>query len=74
MKAINIKWDVTDSTKDMTQDEINEILQTLPVEVEIPNYMIEDYKDEDFDYYYLDISDWLSNEFGFCHYGFEIEK
>lgn len=66
MKAVNIKWDVTDDTKDMTQEEINEILETLPTEVEIPNSLIEN------SCYSEDISDWLSDKFGFCHYGFEL--
>lgn len=70
MKAVNIKWDVTDGTEDMTQEEITEILETLPTEVEIPDSLI----DEEFgeDYYYSDISDWLSDEYGFCHFGFEL--
>ena len=72
MKATNIKWDVTDGTEDMTQEEMNEILETLPTEVEIPNHLVKDYEENEYDYYYPDISDWLSNEFGFCHYGFEI--
>ena len=70
MKAKNIKWDVTDGTEDMTQEEMNEILETLPTEVEIPNHLVEDYEDG----YDEEISDWLSDEFGFCHYGFEIEQ
>ena len=74
MRAVNIKWDVTDGTEDMTQEEINDILETLPTEVEIPDYLVEDYKEDDFDYYYSDISDWLSNEFAFCHYGFELTE
>ena len=57
MRAVNIKWDVTDGTEDMTQEEINDILETLPTEVEIPDYLVEDYKEDDFDYYYSDISD-----------------
>ena len=72
MKAVNIKWDVTDDTKDMTQEEMNEVLKTLPTEVKIPNHLVEDYKEDEYDYCYPDISDWLSNEFGFCHYGFEL--
>ena len=58
MKAINIKWD-TDG--DM------ELLEELPTEVEIPDYLITD-EDDLLD----DISDWLSDEYGFCHFGFEL--
>lgn len=64
MKATNIEWDVTDGTEEMTQEEINEVLESLPTEIEIP----EDMEDED------DISDYISNQTGFCHKGFIIEK
>lgn len=57
MKVINIKWD-TDGDK--------EVLKSLPTEVEIPEEMTNPI-DED------EISDWLSDQYGFCHYGFEIE-
>lgn len=60
MKAINIKWDVTDGEEDMTESEIKEILGTLPTEVEIP-------KEIDFE----DVSNWLSDTYGFCHFGFD---
>ena len=53
MKAINIEWD-TDG--DM------ELLEDLPIEIEIPN----DMTDEE------EISDYISNETGFCHFGFEL--
>ena len=57
MKATNIKWDV---------DELED-LEYLPTEVEIPSYLITD-EDDLLD----DISDWLSDEYGFCHDGFEL--
>ena len=59
MKAVNIKWD-TDG--DM------EILEELPTEVEIPDYLITDDEDDLLD----NISDWLSDEYGFCHDAFEL--
>ena len=59
MKAVNIKWD-TDG--DM------ELLEELPTEVEIPDYLITDDEDDLLD----EVSDWLSDEYGFCHDGFEI--
>ena len=59
MKAVNIKWD-TDG--DM------ELLEELPTEVEIPDYLITDDEDDLLD----DVSDWLSDEYGFCHFGFEL--
>ena len=72
MRAVNIKWDVTDGAEDMTKEDMDEILSTLPTEVEIPDYLIDDDEDFDEDYYYSDISDWLSDEYGFCHFGFEL--
>lgn len=57
MKAINIKWDI-----DEDYDEDLDTLQMLPDEMEIPDGMT----DED------EISDWLSDETGFCHNGFEL--
>lgn len=40
----------------------DKLFQILPTEMEIP----EDMTDED------EISDWLSNETGFCHFGFSL--
>ena len=68
MKAVNIKWDVTDGAEDMTKEEMDEILSTLPTEVEIPDYLTTDDEDDLLD----DISDWLSDEYGFCHDRFEL--
>lgn len=66
LKAINIKWD-TDG--DM------EVLNELPTELIIPDDLEELYKrKEDREYTLEEISDWLSDETGFCHAGFEIEK
>ena len=45
---------------DVDEDEID-----LPNEVEIPNNI----SDLDMD----EIGDWLSETYGFCHYGFSIE-
>ena len=59
MKAVNIKWD--------TDGDI-ELLEELPTEVEIPDYLITDDEDDLLD----DVSDWLSDEFGFCHDAFEL--
>ena len=59
MKAVNIKWD-TDG--DM------ELLEELPTEVEIPDYLTTYDEDDLLD----DVSDWLSDEYGFCHDAFEL--
>ena len=46
MRAVNIKWDITDGAEDMTKEDMDEILLTLPTEVEIPNYLITDDEDD----------------------------
>ena len=62
MKAINIKWD-TDGNK--------RILQDLPTEIIIPDHLEKLYE-SDRENALDEISDWLSEETGFCHDGFEI--
>lgn len=63
MRATNIKWDVTDGAEEMTQEEINDLLSCLPTEVEIPEGIDKD-----------EVEDWLSDEYGYCHYGFILEE
>lgn len=66
LKAINIKWDTDGDT---------EVLNNLPKEMIIPDYLEEYYCfDKNNKYATEEISDWLSNETGFCHNGFEIVK
>ena len=64
LKAINIKWD-TDGDK--------KVFNELPTGMIIPDELEEMYK-KDKEYALEEISDWLSDETGFCHDGFEIEK
>ena len=64
LKAINIKWDI---------DGDMEVFNELPTEMIIPNELEELYK-KDKEYALEEIADWLSDETGFCHAGFEIEK
>lgn len=78
MKVYDIKWDVTDGTNLSTPEEIEETLAMLPKELELPekfdkeNYMEDGEFDED---EWLDaISDWLSEDYGFCHDGFKISE
>ena len=59
LKAVEIKWNVTDNVMD---DEVYEILESLPAEIIIPEGMTD--PDE--------ISDWLSDETGYCHKGFRL--
>lgn len=63
MKATSIKWDTN-----------KEELKTLPTEIEIPKNLLNGYDGTNFETYYSDISDWLSNKFGCDHYGFEITR
>ena len=62
MKAINIKWDTDGNEK---------VLQDLPTEIIIPDYLEKLYE-SDRENALEEISDWLSEETGFCHDGFEI--
>ena len=64
LKAINIKWD-TDGDK--------KVFNELPTEMIIPDELEEMYK-KDREFALEEISDWLSDETGFCHDGFEVEK
>lgn len=65
MEIINIKWD-TDGDK--------ELLKTLPTEIDITDeFDVNDYEDDE-DQLLDDISDWLSDTYGYCHFGFEIER
>lgn len=78
IKVYDIKWDVTDGAEEMTPEEIEETLAMLPKELELPekfdkeNYIEDGEFDED---EWLDaISDWLSEDYGFCHDGFKISE
>lgn len=69
MKIKNIKWDT---------DGDQEVFDFLPQEVEVPsrfsegNYMENGEINEDA--MWDDISDWMSDAYGFCHGGFEVEE
>lgn len=58
MKAVNIKWD-TDGDEKLAKE--------LPSEIEIPDEIIEQLE-EDSDA----VSDYVSEQTGFCHYGYEL--
>lgn len=61
-KAVNIKWDTDGDT---------EVLDDLPKEMELPD-KLQKLCDIDMEDAMEEISDWLSDETGFCHYGFEL--
>ena len=63
LKAINIKWD-TDGNM--------EVLNELPTEIIIPDDLEAMYK-IDREHALEKISDLLSKQTGFCHYGFKIK-
>ena len=65
MKITNIKWDTDGDMK---------ILKSLPKEINITDeFDVNDYEDDE-DKLLDDISDWLSDTYGYCHFGFEIER
>lgn len=64
LKAINIMWNPKGD---------NEIFESLPREMLIPDEL-EIMYEKDKEYALEEISDWLLDETGFCHDGFEIEK
>ena len=76
LKITNIKWDIADGAEDTTPKENSEILESLPKEVYIKaSYINNDVLENDKLYNELceEISDYLSNEYGFCHSGFDVE-
>lgn len=69
MKAINIKWDTYDEDLERIMDSPE---LGLPNEVIIPDDIILECDNDDINDYYSDVADWLSNEYGFCLYGFDL--
>lgn len=64
MKVIKIKWDTDGDMK---------MLKSLPKEIDISDeFDVKDYEDDQ-DQLLDDISDWLSDTYGYCHFGFEIK-
>lgn len=61
MKATNIDWDVSDN--DMTDEEMQDTLDILPKEIDIPDEIDEDV-----------VSDYLSELTGFCVFGYVLDK
>lgn len=76
LKITNIKWDITDGAEDMTPEENSEVLESLPKEVYIKApYANDDILENSGLYNELceEISNYLTNEYGFCHTGFNVE-
>ena len=73
MKAVNIQWDKDDEEwAELPASVVDELVDNLPTEVEIPEYLLDGYDGTNIETYCQDISDWLSDRYGFCHFGFEI--
>ena len=65
MKVVKIKWDTDGNMK---------ILKSLPKEIDITDeFDINDYEDDE-DQLLDDVSNWLSDTYGYCHVGFEIRR
>ena len=65
MKVVKIKWDTDGNMK---------ILKSLPKEIDITDeFDINDYEDDE-DQLLDDVSNWLSDTYGYCHFGFEIKR
>ena len=64
MKVVKIKWDTDGNMK---------ILKSLPKEIDITDeFDINDYEDDE-DQLLDEVSNWLSDTYGYCHFGFEIK-
>lgn len=64
MKVVKIKWNTDGDMK---------MLKSLPKEIDITDeFDVNDYEDDE-DQLLDDISDWLSDTYGYCHFGFEIK-
>ena len=64
MKVVKIKWDTDGDMK---------MLKSLPKEIDITDeFDVNDYEDDE-DQLLDDISDWLSDTYGYCHFCFEIK-
>ena len=70
----DIQWDTSDGDYDPDEDDEPDLPEALTVS---DRFRVEDYKNKDgsMDEYALseDVSDWLSDEYGFCHGGFQME-
>lgn len=64
MKAFNIQWDTDGDMK---------LFKSLPKEIEIPQDVIEEAIDDNGIVDDDVVSDYISNEIGFCHFGFDLE-
>ena len=60
-KVFDIKWDIDCDPVDLP-DEVNVTISSSEVDL-TDDELVSDF-----------ISDWLSDEYGFCHYGFDYKE
>ena len=65
IKIKNIKWDVDEENKCYTE--------YLPTELEVSRTELHAENVNDLNELYDIVADWLSDSYGYCHYGFELE-
>lgn len=76
VKISNIQWDVADGVEELSNEDKNEILSSLPTKVDL---MIDDLSNYDVDANSSDeeiadaVSKWLSDKYEFCHKGFKLK-
>lgn len=76
IKISKIQWDVTDGAEELSNEEKNEVLSSLPTEI---NLMIDDLSNYDvnanssYDEIADAVSEWLSDKYEFCHQGYQLE-
>lgn len=76
VKISNIQWDVADGVEELSNEEKNEILSSLPTKVDL---IIDDLSNYDVDANSSDeeiadaVSEWLSDKYEFCHKGFKLK-
>lgn len=50
-----------------------EALASLPTEVYTPSFLRQEHYDN-IEEFLDDVSDWLSDEYGWCHFGFDVAE
>lgn len=63
--ATSIEWD--------TDGDI-EIQESLPRDVELPTFLYDEYDHEGGESYADTVADWLSDNYGYCVFGFSLDK